>query len=190
MVQPPKIISATVTTMYKSVQRKYPGWWNIQRDDQNTESSVNLQNVRWKFAEPQTNEGQDIELQQNTSSEHNDSDDTYTVEDLDIQESEYGDEVHNEGFEMENAPQSQHLNMPFEKVMNLNNVLPLTSTPTPDPQTRPRVSAVRRMLPLEIEEPSPSRSSSTPSRIRQAIQKRATKIKELFPGSKDSSGSQ
>ena len=192
MVQPPKIISATVTTMYKTVQRKYPGWWNIQRDDQTAESSVNLQNVRWKFSEMPTDKDQDDEFQQSTNSEHNDSDDTYNVEDLDIQESDYGDEVHNEGFELENAPQSLHLNMPFEKVVNLDNVLPLTSTPTPDPQTRPRVSAVRPrgMLPMEIEEPSPSGSSSTPSRIKQAIQKRATKFKELFPGSKDSSGSQ
>ena len=113
------------------------------------------------------------------------------MEDLDIQESECVDEVHNEGFEVQNAPRSHHLNMPSDRVMNLENVLPLTSTPIPDPRTKPRVAAVRPrgMLPMEIEEPSPSHSS-TPSRIRQAIKKRANQIKELFPGSKNSSDSE
>ena len=178
--RPPKIVHATIALMYKTVQRKYPGWLNIQRDDHTTESSVNLQNVRWKFSE----------LQHGTNPEHDDTDSTYIVEDLDEIDNEH--EACNEGSELENPPPSQ-LTMPFDKVQNLDNVLPLTSTPiSSHSNARPRISAVRPrgMLPLEIEEPCSSRSTSTPSRIKQAIQKRATQIKELFPVTKDSSDSE
>jgi len=48
-VQPPTIVSAKVTLTYKTVQRKWPGWYNILRHGSGRETSVDLWNTRWKF---------------------------------------------------------------------------------------------------------------------------------------------
>ena len=47
--QPPTLINARVTVMFKTVQQKWPGWYNILRDNSSSQTSVDLVNTRWRF---------------------------------------------------------------------------------------------------------------------------------------------
>ena len=88
-------------------------------------------------------------------------------------------EEHNIGFQ-EEEPLHVHLPMPFNEVQNLNNVLPLTSTPASSSSTRSRLPGVRPrgLLPIELEQTT-ARSSATSSRIKTAMQNRE-KEQSLF----------
>ena len=143
-VQPPRLIHATISLMYRTVQKKYPGWFNVLRED-GSQGSIRLDDRRWRFVIDET-EGvvqdvQDVE-------EENSHDDAFAEE----------------------TPLHNHLPTPFPEVQNLNNVLPLTSTPEelhPPKPPRQRLSDVRPrgLLPMAFED-SPLASTLTPSRFR------------------------
>ena len=175
-VNPPSLITAEVTHIYKSVQKKYPGWCNIQREDFLFETSVDLLNTRWKF------------LRRNLSET--------SLEDASENEaSATPSEAFNNAMEGE-VPQDDQLSIPFKKVRNMENVLPLTSTPmVPIPESlqgaaghsRPRLSGVRPrgLLPNEMDTPEP-RPSACPSRIKQAMVRRARQVKAALSRNEES----
>ena len=51
---PLKVTKATITRTFKTVKKKWPGWFNVDREDFTMESSVDLLSVRWKFDTAQT----------------------------------------------------------------------------------------------------------------------------------------
>jgi hypothetical protein len=85
------------------------------------------------------------------------------------------------------------LDMPFPDVQNLDNVLPLTSTPLD--QSKKRLSDIRPrgLLPMESmqfeDSPLASTSKTTPSLFQQALVKRARQLKKAFTGDQGSSSS-
>ena len=94
------------------------------------------------------------------------------------------------------VPQDDQLSIPFKKVRNMDNVLPLTSTPlVPIPESlqgaaghsRPRLSGVRPrgLLPNEMDTPEP-RPSAGPSRIKQAMVRRARQVKAALSRNEES----
>ena len=136
--QPLKVVGATVTRIFKTVQKKYPGWFNIQRDDFHLETSVDLLRCRWMFLPILAEAGSDDEgntLEDGIEPDHDENDDLNFHADLD---------EHNVAFQME-TPLYDPLHMPFDQVENLDNVLPLNSTPKSPPRvvhSRPRLSDV------------------------------------------------
>ena len=170
----PKLVNATVTKIYKTVQKKWPGWFNVRREDFMLESSVDLLATRWRYVPQSEDETEDL---------------------LDTRPAPV--DVHNNAFE-EAPPSNDQLYMPFGEVQNLEEILPLTSTPTPQVPTerihsRPRISDVRPrgLLPMERENshdhPSPS---SGMSRFRQAVTNRAAQVQKLLSGDLSSSDSE
>jgi hypothetical protein len=167
---------ATVTRTYKTVQKKWPGtmWFNVQRDDFQRESSVDLLNTRRRFINKQC-----------------------FVDSLqDASDAEACAELFNDAFE-EETPLHEQLSIPFNEVQNLELVL-FTSTPTSDStpsavagNSRPCLSAVRPrgMLPMEMETPQSSRLSTAPSRIQQAVRNRAQQVRAVLSRNKESSDS-
>ena len=172
---PPTIVHASVTPMFKTVQKKNPGWCNIIRDGANKESSVSLYTNRWKYARE--------------SDPNDDHDDVQDDDPVNVQNDDL-----NEAFATE-TPLQVPMYMPFPEVLNLNEVLPLTSTPTSSnlPSTtshsRPRVSAVRPrgLLPMELA--GSTEPSSGTSRIRTAIAERAAQVQRFLSGDQNSSDS-
>ena len=97
---------------------------------------------------------------------------------------------HNNAFE--DGPVHNPLQMAFPEVRNLNDVLPLSSTPMPTTSTanasRSRLYAHRPLLPMEIDESPLHRPSG--SRIQQAMVRRADQVRKLLSrSSSDSSAS-
>ena len=159
--------------MFKTMQSKYPGWFNILRAGNSKESSVKLTSVRWKYANTNTEDEIDAEIPE------------------DIIDDE-GAHEHDEAFRQENQP-SPHLYMPMPEVRNLDLVLPLTSTPWEaydgqgSGQIRSRLSDVRPrgLLPMEFEDSPLARPG--PSRIRDALAKRARGVRKAIFNESDSS---
>ena len=107
-------------------------------------------------------------------------------------EQQLGVHGHDEAFTQENQPSPQ-LYMPMPEVRNLDLVLPLTSTPWEEygshgtGQTRSRLSDVRPrgLLPMEFEDSPLGRPG--PSRIRNALAKRARGVRKAIFNETDSS---
>ena len=214
-LKPPSIVHATVLPMFKTVQRKWPGWYNIQCDDHPTQSSVNLRVVRWKFIFPQQNPTEDESDTSNISTAPADNPEISEEEaesidkqsqdnsaDFDEQQEEntdtenddqIGDNL-NEAFEDE-TPLFGHTSTPFPEVLNLETVLPLTSTPTSplfqaSGAHKKRLSDVRPrgFLPVELQEsPLGSVNRPGPSRIQRAASNKAESIQKLISTANDDS---
>ena len=76
--QPLKVVGATVTRIFKTVQKKYPGWFNIQREDFHLETSVDLLRCRWMFLPILAEAGSDDEgntLEDGIEPDHDENDD-------------------------------------------------------------------------------------------------------------------
>ena len=160
--QPPTVVHATMDRMYKTVQRRHPGWFNIIRDDGHlTPGSIRLDDRRWRFYEDQ--EG-DITHE--------------TLDDVVL------DQNHDKAFSTE-TPENEQLPIPFPEVLNLDHVLPLTSTPasstTPLTQIPQRLNAVRPrgFLPMEFED-SPLAPSPTRSRLKKVMHDGAKHLKKVL----------
>ena len=155
--QPPTVVHATIATMYKTVQRKHPGWFNIIRvDGHETPGSIRLDDRRWRFYEDQGDNNRILD------------------------ETVGHDQGHNRAFNAE-SPENEQLPIPFPEVLNLEHVLPLTSTPaSSNTRIYHRLSAVRPrgLLPMEIED-SPL-SSPSKSRFKKAMHDGAKHLKKVL----------
>ena len=142
----------------------------MKRDDFLLESSVNLLTTRWRFIERHQDPVHLLDCARPV-------DETFEV---------LSDPL-NEAME-EDVSLNDRVYLPFGKVRNLEAVLPLTSTPTSLPMdsaaghSRPRLSTVRPrgMLPLETATSEPSLLGDVPSRIKQALVKRAQQVKAVL----------
>ena len=175
-VFPPAIVHARVTPMYKTMQRKWPGWYNVLKEGSRKESSVNLAVIRWKFAFD-SNKNDTSEGAFDLTAEQGDTNSKSNIDDV---------TPHNKAISVVDNP----LNMPFPEVQSLENILPLSSTPiTSGVPPPPRLSSVRPrgLLPLEIEE-SPLHQQSS-SRIQLAISRRAEQVRKLLSKSNSDSSS-
>ena len=175
-VHPPVIVSARVTPMHKTMQKKWPGWYNVLKEGSRKESSVNLHVLRWKFA---FDSNVDVPGQETL-------DDSDVEEDKSRESNNYNIDLHNKAIPVVDNP----LNMPFPEVQSLENILPLSSTPNSSlalPLARLSSVRPRGLLPLEIEE-SPLHQQSS-SRIQSAISKRADQVRKLLSKSSSDSGS-
>ena len=158
----PVLRKATVTLMYSTVQRKHPGWVNILNDGAHKQSSIKLNDYKWRSLKHQ-------EIEDERSSD-NDEDDTNVLE---------------VAFNKE-TPLHDHAPIPFPDVQNFDNVLPLTSTP--ESSTAPivhfpqRTSSVRPRgpLPMEFEDSPLASGSKQPSRYKKAIAEKAKAIQKAF----------
>ena len=50
----PRIVKAQILPMFKTVQRRWPGWFNVRRED-NNQGSVNLHSTRWRIRQTNVN---------------------------------------------------------------------------------------------------------------------------------------
>ena len=176
-VIPPVIVHAKVTPMYKTMKKKWPGWYNVLKENSTKESSVNLDAIRWKFAFDSNNDDDTSEGATNVPDEQGDTSRKSNIGNVD---------PHNKAISVVDNP----MNMPFPEVQSLENILPLTSTPITSGVPPPaRLSSVRPrgLLPLEIEE-SPLHQQSS-SRIQLAISRRADQMKKLLSKSNSDSSS-
>ena len=186
-VIPPSIVRASISTMFKTVQRKNPGWFNILQDGASNESSVELGKHRWKYLSRQADTASD-DLPSATEPDEDQPIETNIVP-PENNASEAAKLQHETAF-AEETPRNLQLSMPFPDVQNLEHVLPLTSTPLQ--QSKKRLSDVRPrgLLPMEFEDsPLASTSSPTPSRFQQAVVRRARQVRKVLSGDKDSSDS-
>ena len=168
-IEPPIIVWAKVIPMFKTMQKRWPGWYNIIREGTTQESSVDLSVVRWKVLS-------------NASSDN-----------VGIEEAVAGPvevDHHNAALRVVDNP----LQIPFPEVRNFDDILPLSSTPSSENPAvdlqRARLSAVRPrgLLPMEIEESPLHRPSG--SRIQQALTRRADQVRKILSrSSSDSSTS-
>ena len=162
------------------MQAKYPGWFNILKKGNKKETSVKLTTVRWKYAHnAEENHGEDVErLSDIVENESN----------------EVSPGEHNEAFELEPQP-PPHLEMPMPEVRNLDLVLPLTSTPGGEEYQRSGRSKTRLLsdirprglLPMEFEDSPLARPRPGPSRIKDALTRRALNVHKAIFKSGDSS---
>ena len=158
---PPVIRKATVTLMYNTVQLKYPGWVNIINDGAHKQSSIKLNDYRWRSVNDQDDENGNSTL----------NDDDRNVFDTAFNEA---------------APANDHLSIPFPEVQNLDRVLPLTSTPasstTPVAHFPQRTCSVRPrgLLPMEFEDSPLASGSNQPSRYKRALAEKARQIQRAI----------
>ena len=153
--------------MFKTVQRKWPNWINISEELSGHESSIDLSLVRWKFLSP---------TPQHSVEEDNVVDDLVQVYG-DAEEDHVEVDHHNEALRVVDNP----LQMAFPEVLNLEDMLPLSSTPAQGvPAINGRLSAIRPrgLLPMEIEDSPLHRPHG--SRIQDALARRATQVRRIL----------
>ena len=172
-VVPPEIVFAVIKPMFKTMQAKHPGWFNILKEGSTKQTSVNLTGVRWKYV----NNEAEVAIRENDNNED--------------EEQEHLENDHETAFTEE--AQASHLHMPMPEVRNLDLVLPLTSTPLEDYRNQPsgrsksRLSDIRPrgLLPMEFEDSPLGRPGQ--SRIRDAITRRARSVQKAIFNDADSS---
>ena len=164
---PPVVRRAVVTLMYKTVQQRYPGWVNIMNEGASKQSSIKINDYRWRILnEENENKEDSINTDNNIGPE----------EDTAAHEVAFHEEV----------PLYNPLPMPFHDVQNLESILPLTSTPStsdaPIAHFPQRTSSVRPrgFLPMEIEDSPLGSTPKRPSRFKKALVDKAKKIHEAF----------
>ena len=186
-IEPPAMVYATVRPMFKTMQKRYPGWFNILKEGNAKETSVNLENVRWRYVNNTEDDDNTVEVE---DEDHDDvaegQSDTPENETIDFNLGE-----HNKAFAEETEPPPQ-LDMAMPEVRRLDHVLPLTSTPEEQEnhgsgRAKSRLSDIRPrgLLPMEFQDSPLGRPG--PSRIRDAITKRAINIQKAIFKSADSS---
>ena len=157
----PVLRKATATLMYNTVQRKHPGWVNIINDGAHKQSSIKLNDYKWRLLKHQGNEDERF---------------SGNDDDTNVLEVAFNEET----------PLHDRTPIPFPDVQNLDNVLPLTSTP--ESSTAPivhfpqRTSSVRPRgpLPMEFEDSPLASGSKQPSRYKKAIAEKAKAIQKAF----------
>ena len=166
-IHPRSIVLATVLPMFKTVQRKWPSWINISEEVSGHKSSIDLSLIRWKFLENENVVDDRVPVHENDDEAHVQVD------------------HHNEALRVVDNP----LQMAFPEVRNLEDMLPLSSTPASAiPAADGRLSAVRPrgLLPMEIEDSPLHRPQG--SRIQQALTRRADQVRRILSrNSSDSS---
>ena len=162
---PPVIKRAVVTKMYRTVQLKHPGWINIINEGAYKQSSIKINDFKWRILDE--------------ANDHK-GDSTHSIDDK-----QEVTETHEVAFH-EEVPLHNHLSMPFNDVQNLENILPLTSTPAsthaPAAHFPQRTSSVRPrgFLPMEFEDSPLGSPSKPPSRYKKALAEKAKKIQKAF----------
>ena len=87
----PRIVKAQILPMFKSVQRRWPGWFNVRRED-NKQGSVNLHLTRWKISQIDGNLSVSNSPSQNGHLENIDLDSPFAADDGDfIDDNVFGD---------------------------------------------------------------------------------------------------
>ena len=151
--------------MFTTVQQKNPGWVNIINEGAHKQSSIKINDYKWRILQDES------DIREDSKQTDNDQ--------------EKDTEVHEAAFH-EEVPLHDHLAMPFNEVLNMENILPLTSTPTssnvPNAHFPQRTSSVRPrgLLPMEFEDSPLGSTSKTPSRYKKALADRAKEVKKLF----------
>ena len=174
-IVPPEIVFAVIKPMFKTMQTKHPGWFNILKEGFTKQTSVNLTSVRWKYV-------------------NNDDEVNATIQNDNVEDEveEQFENDHETAF-TEEKQTSPHLHMAMPEVRNLDLVLPLTSTLREDFENQPsgrsksRLSEIRPRgpLPMEFEDSPVARPG--PSRIRDAIARRARSVQKAIFNETDSS---
>ena len=156
---PPAVIRrAMVTKMFRTVQQKNPGWVNIINEGAHKQSSIKINDYKWRILQDES------DIREDSKQTDNDQE-----KDTEVREAAFHEEV----------PLHDHLAMPFNEVLNMENILPLTSTPTssnvPNAHFPQRTSSVRPrgLLPMEFEDSPLGSTSKNPSRYWKALADRA-----------------